>query len=100
PGRAGRRRCRHDEPVPVRRRRAAVLAGASGSAAQGLERWERLPPRSLRSPTRGDFDHDPRRRRLMTSRTGLLFLGAPAVPEMVKLARRAEAAGFESAWVA
>lgn len=36
----------------------------------------------------------------MASRTGLLFLGAPAVPEMVKLARRAEAAGFESAWVA
>jgi 5,10-methylenetetrahydromethanopterin reductase len=36
----------------------------------------------------------------MANRTGLLFLGAPAVPEMVKLARRAEAAGFESAWVA
>lgn len=34
------------------------------------------------------------------ARTGLLFLGAPAVPEMVSLARRAEAAGFESAWVA
>jgi len=33
-------------------------------------------------------------------RTGLLFLGAPAVPEMVSLARRAESAGFESAWVA
>lgn len=36
----------------------------------------------------------------MAARTGLLFLGAPAVPEMVSLARRAEAAGFESAWVA
>ena len=36
----------------------------------------------------------------MATRTGLLFLGAPAVPEMVSLARRAEAAGFESAWVA
>jgi 5,10-methylenetetrahydromethanopterin reductase len=36
----------------------------------------------------------------MGGRTGLLFLGAPAVPEMVSLARRAEAAGFESAWVA
>ncbi len=36
----------------------------------------------------------------MSGRTGLLFLGAPAVPEMVSLARRAEAAGFESAWVA
>lgn len=36
----------------------------------------------------------------MSARTGLLFLGAPAVPEMVSLARRAEAAGFESAWVA
>jgi len=36
----------------------------------------------------------------VSSRTGLLFLGAPAVPEMVSLARRAEAAGFESAWVA
>ncbi len=33
-------------------------------------------------------------------RTGLLFLGAPAVPKMVSLARRAEAAGFESAWIA
>ncbi len=36
----------------------------------------------------------------MSGRTGLLFLGAPAVPEMVSLARQAEAAGFESAWVA
>jgi 5,10-methylenetetrahydromethanopterin reductase len=36
----------------------------------------------------------------MAAPTGLLFLGAPAVPEMVSLARRAEAAGFESAWVA
>ncbi|HEY1515626.1 MAG TPA: LLM class flavin-dependent oxidoreductase [Solirubrobacteraceae bacterium] len=36
----------------------------------------------------------------MSGRTGLLFLGAPAVPEMIKLARQAEAAGFESAWVA
>lgn len=36
----------------------------------------------------------------MNGRTGLLFLGAPAVPEMVSLSRRAEATGFESAWVA
>ena len=36
----------------------------------------------------------------MSARTGLLFLGAPAAPEMVSLACRAEAAGFESAWVA
>lgn len=36
----------------------------------------------------------------MSLRTGLLFLGAPAVPEMVSLAQRAEAAGFESVWVA
>ena len=36
----------------------------------------------------------------MSPRTGLLFLGAPAVPEMVLIAQRAEAAGFESAWVA
>lgn len=36
----------------------------------------------------------------MSTRTGLLFLGAPAVPEMVSIAQRAEAAGFESAWVA
>src|SRR5436190_5791459 len=34
------------------------------------------------------------------SRTGLLFLGAPRVPEMVALARRAENSGFESVWVA
>src|SRR4051812_8603521 len=33
-------------------------------------------------------------------RLGLAFLGAPAVPEMVRLARRAEDAGFESLWVA
>lgn len=36
----------------------------------------------------------------MSPRTGLLFLGAPAVGEMVSLAQRAEAAGFESVWVA
>jgi 5,10-methylenetetrahydromethanopterin reductase len=36
----------------------------------------------------------------VSARTGLLFLGAPAVPEMVALARRAERAGYESAWVA
>jgi 5,10-methylenetetrahydromethanopterin reductase len=42
----------------------------------------------------------PRTERPASSRTGLLFLGAPAVPEMVALARRAELAGFESAWVA
>jgi 5,10-methylenetetrahydromethanopterin reductase len=36
----------------------------------------------------------------LSSRTGLLFLGAPAVSEMVSLARRAERAGFESVWVA
>jgi 5,10-methylenetetrahydromethanopterin reductase len=33
-------------------------------------------------------------------RLGLAFLGAPSVPEMVALAQRAEAAGFESVWVA
>jgi 5,10-methylenetetrahydromethanopterin reductase len=33
-------------------------------------------------------------------RVGLAFLGAPRVPEMVRLARKAEAAGFESLWVA
>lgn len=33
-------------------------------------------------------------------RTGLLFTGAPAVPEMVRLAQRAEQKGFESIWVA
>jgi len=32
--------------------------------------------------------------------TGLLFTGAPSVPEMVSLARAAEQKGFESAWVA
>jgi 5,10-methylenetetrahydromethanopterin reductase len=31
---------------------------------------------------------------------GLLLTGAPAVPEMVSIAQRAEAAGFESIWVA
>jgi 5,10-methylenetetrahydromethanopterin reductase len=36
----------------------------------------------------------------MSGPTGLLFLGAPSVPEMVSLARRAEWAGFESLWVA
>ena len=36
----------------------------------------------------------------MSGRTGLLFLGAPAVPKMVALAQRAEHAGYESAWVA
>jgi 5,10-methylenetetrahydromethanopterin reductase len=34
------------------------------------------------------------------ARLGLAFLGAPAIPEMVALARRAEDAGFESIWVA
>ncbi|MCW2998883.1 MAG: class flavin-dependent oxidoreductase [Solirubrobacterales bacterium] len=34
------------------------------------------------------------------ARTGLLFTGAPAVPEMVRLAQRAEEQGFESIWVA
>jgi 5,10-methylenetetrahydromethanopterin reductase len=33
-------------------------------------------------------------------RLGLLFAGAPRVPEMVALARRAEERGFESVWVA
>jgi 5,10-methylenetetrahydromethanopterin reductase len=33
-------------------------------------------------------------------RTGLLFVGAPSVPEMVKLAQRAEERGFDSIWVA
>ena len=36
----------------------------------------------------------------MSVRTGLLFLGAPAVPEMVALAQRAERAGYDSVWVA
>jgi 5,10-methylenetetrahydromethanopterin reductase len=36
----------------------------------------------------------------VSERTGLLFLGAPAVPEMVGLAQRAERAGYESVWVA
>ena len=34
------------------------------------------------------------------TRYGLLLAGAPAVPEMVSIAQRAEAAGFESIWVA
>lgn len=33
-------------------------------------------------------------------RTGLLFAGAPSVPEMVDASLRAEAAGFESVWIA
>lgn len=33
-------------------------------------------------------------------RTGLLLTGTPTVPEMVKLAQRAEHAGFDSVWVA
>jgi 5,10-methylenetetrahydromethanopterin reductase len=33
-------------------------------------------------------------------RVGLAFLGAPRVPEMVRLARKAEASGYESLWVA
>ena len=32
--------------------------------------------------------------------TGLIFVGAPSVPEMARLAQRAEARGFESIWVA
>jgi 5,10-methylenetetrahydromethanopterin reductase len=32
--------------------------------------------------------------------TGLLFVGAPSVPEIVELTRRAEAAGFDTAWMA
>jgi 5,10-methylenetetrahydromethanopterin reductase len=35
-----------------------------------------------------------------TRGVGLAFLGAPRVPEMVRLARKAEASGFESLWVA
>lgn len=34
------------------------------------------------------------------SRIGLMFAGAPAVPEMVRLAKRAEDAGYESVWMA
>jgi 5,10-methylenetetrahydromethanopterin reductase len=34
------------------------------------------------------------------NRMGLLFTGVPAIPEMVSLAQRAEAAGFESIWIA
>jgi 5,10-methylenetetrahydromethanopterin reductase len=33
-------------------------------------------------------------------RTGLLLPGTPSVPEMVQLARRAEALGYESVWLA
>ena len=33
-------------------------------------------------------------------RIGLMFAGAPAVPEMVRLAVRAESAGYESVWMA
>src|SRR3954452_12708617 len=33
-------------------------------------------------------------------RVGLAFLGAPRVPEMVRLARKAEASGYESLWIA
>jgi 5,10-methylenetetrahydromethanopterin reductase len=33
-------------------------------------------------------------------RLGLLFAGAPRVPEMVRLAQRAEARGFDSIWIA
>ncbi len=33
-------------------------------------------------------------------RIGLMFAGAPAVPEMVRLAQRAEGAGYESVWMA
>ena len=33
-------------------------------------------------------------------RTGLLFVGAPSVPEIVELAKRAEARGFDSVWMA
>lgn len=33
-------------------------------------------------------------------RTGLLFVGAPSVPEIVELARRCEARGFDSVWMA
>ena len=32
-------------------------------------------------------------------RLGLAFLGAPTVPEMVRLAQKAESAGFESVWI-
>jgi 5,10-methylenetetrahydromethanopterin reductase len=33
-------------------------------------------------------------------RTGLLFVGAPSVPEIVQLAKRCEARGFDSVWMA
>ena len=32
--------------------------------------------------------------------TGVLFVGAPSVPEIVELTRRAEEAGFDTAWMA
>ena len=35
-----------------------------------------------------------------TDRVGLIFAGAPRVPEMVRLARKAEERGFESVWMA
>jgi 5,10-methylenetetrahydromethanopterin reductase len=35
-----------------------------------------------------------------SDRVGLIFAGAPRVPEMVRLARRAEERGFESVWMA
>jgi 5,10-methylenetetrahydromethanopterin reductase len=35
-----------------------------------------------------------------SDRLGLLFTGAPSVPEMVSLAQRAEDTGFESLWIA
>jgi 5,10-methylenetetrahydromethanopterin reductase len=37
---------------------------------------------------------------LTDRRTGLLFVGAPSVPEIVELARRCEARGFDSVWMA
>lgn len=39
-------------------------------------------------------------RAVSQGRIGLLFAGAPRVPEMVALARQAEERGFESVWVA
>ncbi len=35
-----------------------------------------------------------------TNRLGILFPGAPAIPDMVRLAQKAEDRGFESVWVA
>jgi 5,10-methylenetetrahydromethanopterin reductase len=37
---------------------------------------------------------------LTDRRTGLLFVGAPSVPEIVELAKRCEARGFDSVWMA